>query len=219
VVEVTRPDLFKYTSHCFVGVDLGQTFDPTAIAVIERQRAQRLPDTTSEPPPTEYHLRHLERLPLGTAYPAQVQYVAQLLRREPLVSRKVRIYVDQTGVGRAVFDMFRDAHIPGLYGVTITAGSEVKQQPDGWHVAKLELMSRVQASLHAKELRIYPDVPDAEVLTRELQDFRVKFSTAGNPIFGAREGAHDDIVLATALAMFGATQPEPVTDMNLRWAY
>lgn len=90
-----------------------------------------------EPPPTEYHLRYLERLPLGTAYPQQVQYIAQFLRREPLASRKVRVYVDQTGVGRAVFDMFRNAHIPGLCGVTITAGSDVTQQPDGWHVAKL----------------------------------------------------------------------------------
>jgi hypothetical protein len=168
-------------------------------------------------PPPEYNLRHLERLPLGTNYPAQVQYVACLLRREPLASHDTATYVDQTGVGRAVFDMFRQARLPHLYGVTITGGNEVTHDVGGWHVAKLELVSRLQALLHSKELAVEPTLEDAPALLKELQDFRVKFSTAGNPIFGAREGAHDDIVLATALAIFGATQPEPATTMKLGW--
>jgi hypothetical protein len=59
---------------------------------------------------------------------------------------------------------------------------------------------------------------DAAVLVRELQDFRMSFSTAGNAIFGAREGAHDDLVLAVALAIFGATQPAMAMDIPLQWA-
>lgn len=153
---------------------------------------------------------HLERLPLGTPYPAQVAHVMELLRREPLASSKATTYADQTGVGRAVFDIFRQARLPRLYGVTITAGEEVTQTPDGWHVSKKDLMSRLQAAMHNKELHIPTSLADGPALMKELQDFRVKFSTAGNPIFGAREGAHDDIVLATALAMFGATQPQPL---------
>jgi hypothetical protein len=35
-MDMNRPDLFKYSTRYFVGVDLGQTFDPTAIAVVER---------------------------------------------------------------------------------------------------------------------------------------------------------------------------------------
>jgi hypothetical protein len=127
--------------------------------------------------------------------------------------------VDQTGVGRAVFDMFRQARLPRLYGVTITGGSDVTRDMDGWHVAKLDLVSRLQALLHSGELAVEPTLEDAPALLKELQDFRVKFSTAGNPIFGAREGAHDDIVLATALAIFGATQPEPfMGPIKMRWA-
>lgn len=119
-------------------------------------------------------------------------------------------YVDQTGVGRAVFDIFRQARLSRLYGVTITGGDDVTKSADGWHVAKLDLVSRLQAALHSRELAVDPDLADAPVLMKEMQDFRVRFSTAGNPIFGAREGAHDDIVLAVALALFGATQPEPL---------
>jgi hypothetical protein len=80
---------------------------------------------------------------------------------------------------------------------------------DGWHVSKSELISKVQALLHAQELIIEPELADAAVLVRELQDFRVSYSTAGNAIFGAREGAHDDLVLAAALAIFGASHSMP----------
>jgi hypothetical protein len=43
----------------------------------------------------------------------------------------------------------------------------------------------------------------------ELQDFRVSYSTAGNAIFSAREGAQDDLVLIASLAIFGAAHPIP----------
>ena len=36
-------------------------------------------------------------------------------------------------------------------------------------------------------------------VVRELQDFRVSYSTAGNAIFSAREGAQDDLVLTGGL--------------------
>jgi hypothetical protein len=83
-------------------------------------------------------------------------------------------------------------------------------------VAKSALVSRVSALLHCGELKIERELADAAALTRELQDFRVNFSSAGNAIFNAREGSHDDLVLATALAVFGASQSPPATDIPLR---
>ena len=230
------PNRFARRRTYTVGVDLGQAHDPTAIAVCERETIEPVRHTTHgmsrqgfevatdyaaelhEPPRAVYRIRHLERLPLGMVYPAQVAYVAGLLAREPLASRRPSTYVDHTGVGRAVFDMFRAARLPHCYPVTITGGDGVTRAGDGWHVAKLILISRVQALLHAGELAIEPALPDAAVLARELQDFRVSFSSAGNAIFGAREGAHDDLVLAVALAIFGATQPAEAMDIPLRWA-
>ncbi|GAG16116.1 unnamed protein product, partial [marine sediment metagenome] len=50
-------------------------------------------------------------------------------------------------------------------------------------------------------------MPDAPALLKELQDFRVTYSSAGHALFNARHGAHDDLVLALALAVFGATRP------------
>ena len=68
------------------------------------------------------------------------------------------------------------------------------------------------------DLRIAASLPDAAVLARELQDFRVRFTEAGNATFNAREGAHDDLVLALALAVFGLSRPEPVHNLNVKWA-
>jgi hypothetical protein len=58
-------------------------------------------------PRPQYRIRHLERLPLGMSYPQQVLHVVGLTAREPLASKLAGTYVDETGVGRAVFDMFR----------------------------------------------------------------------------------------------------------------
>lgn len=64
------------------------------------------------------------------------------------------------------------------------------------------------------ELRCLPDAP---TLLRELQDFRVRFTEAGNATFNAREGAHDDLVLALALAVFGLSRPEPAREVEVRF--
>src|SRR5947207_2289032 len=68
-----------------IGLDLGQSRDPTAIAVVrslprfgEASRDQFLEDGTEQ-----YQCGHLQRLPLGTPYPAIIGHVAGLLDRLP----------------------------------------------------------------------------------------------------------------------------------------
>lgn len=198
-----------------VGVDLGQSHDPTAIAVVERFAGFRYVTPFPSSPVVHFRpllrVRHLERLPLGTPYPAQVAYVASLLRREPLASADADIFIDYTGVGRPVFDLFRDAGVPGVKAVSITSGLQAERTPIGWSVPKTVLVSTVQAKLHCGDLEIAPDLPEAQVLRRELQDFRVRFTYVGNPTFNAREGAHDDLVLALAMAVFGAENRQRIT--------
>jgi hypothetical protein len=143
--------------------------------------------------------------------------VVQVRRRHEL--RDAPTYIDHTGVGRAVYDIFRQRKLKGLQPVTITGGDAITRTADGWHVAKSALVSCVSALLHCGELKIERELADAAALTRELQDFRVNFSSAGNAIFNAREGSHDDLVLAVALAIFGASQSPPAMDIPLKWAH
>jgi hypothetical protein len=190
----------------FVGVDLGQTTDPTAICVLEVLDVPDIePDKIyNEVPfhPTAYHVRHLERLRLGMSYVEQASYVYEIMHTAPLT--KATLVVDQTGVGRPVVDLFRQAGLKPI-AVTITAGDSTtreKLQPDDWHVAKLTLVSRLQATLHSGDLKIAADLPETAALVSELQDFKATFTQTGYARFGAREGKHDDLVLATAIALW-----------------
>jgi hypothetical protein len=89
----------------FVGLDLGQATDYTALAVLEKTEAL----VTQQPRTVvrTYAVRHLERLPLGTAYPAVVARTVALVAQPPLAG--CTLGVDMTGVGRPVVDMLRQA--------------------------------------------------------------------------------------------------------------
>lgn len=204
-----------------VGIDIGQAHDPTAIAVVCRittdTQNPALRTLNPEPHP-RYEVPHLERLRLGMPYPSQVDAIEAMLTRAPLARLSPRVLVDYTGVGRPVFDMFAGRHaLRRAQGVVITGGRDTTKQRTGWSVPKGELVSKLQALLHAGELRIAAGLPDAVVLMRELQDFRVRYSDAGNATFSAREGAHDDLVLALALGVFGLSRPEPARDVPWSW--
>ena len=72
------------------------------------------------------------------------------------------------------------------------------------------LVSTVQALLHDGRLQIQKDLPEAPVLKMELEDFRASVTDSGRWTFGARSGAHDDLVLALALALWRASRRAPM---------
>ncbi len=186
----------------FVGLDLGQAQDFTALAVLERPPPESA-KARGEPP--VYSVRHLQRFPLGTPYTAIVREVDRLTAAPPL--KGCALVVDSTGVGKAVVDLFREAGLPvWLRSVLITAGHAVNVGDDGtWHVAKKELVSVLQVLLQNRRLKVAQSLPEAQTLAQELQNFRVKVTTAGNETFEAwRDRDHDDLVLAVALAAWWA---------------
>lgn len=194
-----------------VGVDLGQSMDPTAICVL-RHRVEPLDKWTANETAKTWRQDRIERfdcpwiqrLPLGLAYTTQAQDVANLLARPPL-SAGCTLLLDETGVGRAVADIFDQAGLRP-HRVTITAGLETTQHgARSWHVPKGVLISAVSARLHTGELRFAADLGDSAALREELQDFRRKVSEAGRATYAARTGAHDDLVLAVAIALWWAT--------------
>lgn len=92
-------------------------------------------------------------------------------------------------VGHAVFDMFAGRRLLCMAQcVVITRGRKVSGNRAGWSVPKGELVSKLQAPLHSGDLRIAASLPDVAVLARELQNFGVRFTEAGNATFKAREG-------------------------------
>ena len=93
--------------------------------------------------------------------------------------------------------------------MTITAGSVVERIEEighvlGLRVPKKHLASTVQVLLQEGRLRIGRDLPHAGTLTAEMQNFKAKINPNGHVGYGAgddwRDGNHDDLVLALALA-------------------
>ena len=182
-------------SRYFVGLDLGQANDYTALAVLDRPRL--LPGS----PPASYALRHLERFERGTSYPAIIGGVRSVLARPPLAGSAVYLAVDATGVGRPVCDMIRPV-FPTMAAITITGGRDVTEDWSGFCVPKKDLVAVLQVLLQGRRLKIAKGLPEAENLAHELSSFKVKVNVnSGNETFESwRERDHDDLVLAVALA-------------------
>jgi len=199
-----------------LALDIGQAADPSAICVLERREDPIswegegvFADLTQRLAPPQYYVRHLQRLPLQMPYPTQINFVTSLLQREPLRSASAKLVADGTGVERAVCDMFRALN-PTV--VIITSGmGERRNWEDGtgyYHVAKIQLVSGLQAQLNNGTLHIAAQLPEAVTLVNELGNFRANISeTTGIASFGARQGQHDDLVLSLALAVWWLVGP------------
>jgi NACalpha-BTF3-like transcription factor len=169
-----------------------------------------------------YDLVHLERLPLGTSYvaiPETLRTIEARIRQRwvelvweeteqsaSLNDAPVALVVDQTGVGRPVVDLLRE-HGRDPVAITITGGDQViRAAATEYRVPKRNLAGAVQAALQARRLRAAAGLADWPALKRELQNFKAKISLSGHDAYGAgddwREGNHDDLVLAVALAIW-----------------
>jgi hypothetical protein len=184
----------------YVGLDLGQSADHTALAVVE--------DTS-----TELHLRHLERYPLRTGYNVIADSVARLVR-DPLLAklqkRRPELIVDETGVGKAVVDMFRERRLH-FRPVTITGGDvaregAIKERGRSYRVPKRDLVGALEVPFHNGTLKVAGDLALWPTLRQELLSFRRKVSlqTGHDSYEHWRESDHDDLVLACALACWWA---------------
>src|SRR5262249_46163304 len=140
-------------SDFFVGVDLGQSRDFTAIAVVERGEhvtdaaapLRRRPyiltgapsAATAAAPVKLYDVRHCGRPRLGTPYPDVVRRVCDLLGR---LGTGATLVVDATGVGRPVVDLFEAAHVYPI-AVTLTGGAGFAESGRSCRVPKRDLVA------------------------------------------------------------------------------
>ena len=174
------------------GLDVGQVTDPAALAVLRKDGAGE--DAT-------YVLGLLHRFPLRTLYPDLVRQVGEMMTRGEL--KGAALAIDKTGVGAGVVDMVREklTETP-LFPIVITSGQQTTQAEDGsYGVPKKDLVGAALLLLHSGRLVFAEDLHYGKLLYKELQNFQMKITTAGNEVFGAwREGQHDDLVLAVALA-------------------
>src|SRR5690348_1316268 len=179
----------------FIGVDLGQAKDYTAIAIIER--VARKGDFDHVYRVHEMHwdlqLRYLERVPLGVPYPDIAARVVRITEAKPILGI-CHVAVDATGVGRPVVDMLRRANPKGLLQPVWVSSGHMETKEDGFYrVPKRDLIIGLQLMFQEKRVKIARNIELGKVLLEELQGMEVRVSAAGNEQYAAwREGQHDD---------------------------
>jgi hypothetical protein len=189
-----------------VGVDLGQARDATAIAAVESYRAEEpsADGRTRRPRRLKHHeLVYLEKLQPGLSYPAQVSAIVSIVDALATGDRSVTLWVDATGVGRPVVDLLRRDCPYTLNAVTFTSAAEVVRHGNAVSVPKADLVGTLEVVLSTRRLHVVPDLALAKELDAELRAFSYDLSRTGRPLYEGR-GAHDDLVLALALAVWAA---------------
>lgn len=193
----------------FVGLDLGPPTEPTAVAVLERRRLR--PGGEALPPPA-YALRHLERFPPGTQYPDVVAATRELLRMPPL--RGAWLLADATAVGWAVQELVCDGlrgRVTALYSpVVLSGGGAVEAGARGGiAVPKADVVGTLQVLLQTRRLAVPAALAHADELARGLAVYRPRLPLAGSDAMAWRDGRHDDLVLAVALAAWAGEAARP----------
>ena len=203
-------------NHLFIiSVDLGKVNDYTAITITERimwreksKYVNRIWNARNENPRNfkrEFHLRHIERLPLGTSYPDIVERIREIYNSPQLADKNKAIVIDITGVGQPVWDMLIAAKImPLINGIYLTGGinstHEIQVGGMKFTVPKRDLISGLQVAFQNGELQIAAGLPDREILVKELINFKVKININGHDQYEAdREGENDDLVLSACM--------------------
>ena len=188
-------DTYKY----YVGVDLGEVQDYSAVSVIERQINWREDRGVFL---SDYYVRELIRFPKRTQYPQIVDKI-KLIFENPYINTYGELIVDQTGVGRPVIEMMeREGLKP--FGITITGGNTVVKTVDGCNVPKNNIVSAFLILAQSAQVHVASDLKLAKDFQREMEAFTVKINKkTGNQIYEG-EGTHDDLVISVALPLWYA---------------
>lgn len=199
-----------------IGVDLGKHHDYSAFAVAEN-RINKAKDGV-------FIFRHLERAKLGTDYTRvadrlqelhdgivreveQTNVIRKRTRGKPETISAPEVYLDATGLGSPFLDFFVKHHgNVHVNAVTITSGdkeTEVKEYKAyaQLHVGKSALVNRMQLLLGTKRLDI-PNTSEGKELAHELKVFEGRVTASRNVSYNAKEGEHDDLLIAAALAVW-----------------
>lgn len=204
----------------FLGLDLGQRRDHSALATLscEWTIEGRSPVTFEWIKVPRLVIRGLSRFPLGTSYIAYPEAIGERLTQiDALVPayqrRDVTLVIDAGGPGAPVVDEFRRARLNlSLRPLLITGGQEPSVSPAGTlTVPRRVLVSTLVLLIDHGTLAAPSNLPNWDTLLAELLELNASTS---QPITTT---AHDDLVMALAIAAWHATRvhrellPEPKT--------
>ncbi len=201
-----------------LGVDFGKLHDYSALSLLERidrfekRRANEATYGFDDEPRlirTMYRIMLLERIKIGTPYPDVVKRIRIVMSSDELRDRTTLV-VDATGVGQPVVDMIKRERIAGKYmmpiPIVITGGQAISIQRRGYTIPKRDLVEAFQVVLQTGRIKWTKELEAYDEFMREMETFKVKLKKTGHESFEGDVDIHDDLVMATAMAVWYATQ-------------
>ena len=197
----------------YAGLDFGRQVDHSALTIVEATPTTYAVDVPYRRPsptgpvratrreireglPASYAVRHLERWALGTPTPVVIDDVkARLDAVGPC-----GLAIDATGQGFSLVDFAHERGVPGL-PVIMTAGETGYAGDDAYYEPRNSLLMRLVVAFEAGRLTIAEGLDLGTVWAEELQGIVQARSAAGRLTMQHQEAGHDDLVVATGLAV------------------
>lgn len=221
--------------HAVFGLDLGQSGDPSALAMVLAIETIVSPYSwfdASHPRQKTWQLTETRIFPLGTAYMRVAQQVQQRVAafKSQYPTTPCTLVADATGLGRPTLEILHHEFTTGrqgpsiarLEGIVFTSGSSHNkaQHPtlpvDVFHIPKLDLIQNLLQAMESRQLSVGPGLEGAPGLKEQFQSLRYATNAqTGNTTIqvaaGRDSGAgHADLVMALALAVWRLRELSPV---------
>lgn len=189
----------------FLGLDLAQRQDFTALAVLELKWT-----ITGRDAANWEHLwtpslivRALDRYELAQSYSTYTEAVEDRVLgiRECDPTSKIHLALDAAGPGAPIVDDFRNSNIDAsVHPITITGGAHPTHSTHGANVPRRALVTRTLLLMEQGTLQVQPGLENWTALRDELLRLR-----AGD----SHSKAHDDLAIALTLAVWQAAVHSP----------
>ncbi|MBI3208599.1 MAG: hypothetical protein HYZ37_06830 [Candidatus Solibacter usitatus] len=182
-------------THSFLGLDLGQRSDYSALSILEfhpHPSPQRHPATYEFLTNPKLHILSLTRFPLGTPYPK----IAQAVRDH--IQPQSTLVVDATGPGLPFLDFLTTTPLPAnLIRILITSSGTPHYTNGHHYVSRRALLLNLAVLAQNRRLSISPTLTHTKTLLDELSAIRHD---------GSSTAPHDDFAIATSLAAWQAAK-------------
>ena len=194
----------------FIGLDLGQSRNHTALVTLKRSWVAATPDQfliSAGRAVTGYwahDIIHADRLPLGASYLDVAHWVKDHLDSFIEPGSK-NLVLDATGVGSAVRDCFLGMRLKAnLIAVTITGSNAAGYSygPFGVSTSRVEVLTNLVATIEQERFTVNRRCRARPALFNELLSLRRR----GKPNATEDSQGQDDLAFALALAVWWATK-------------
>jgi hypothetical protein len=193
---------FKYRA----GLDLGEVRDHSAFCLIEARVHDNLEELSDRGGyRVSHHITVLRRFPLEMKPEDVEDALAEFFARDVFRYPKTVLAVETNSIGLRVYRSMakKGIGVDVMAGVNVGSGREIERHKDIYSVPKRDLVQPLRRAIQAGQLHIAPGLRWAPTLVEELTHYEQRLTDAGHLTYGnSRQTPHDDLVMATAHALF-----------------